>query len=128
MVRCLVWWKVIGWCYYYCYQRHKDPRSGGWGPAEPLPKALHDQLWEVQDVKDLCVSPALLTCNLWLSLLTFPFCCLGYWGDEIAVRLQRGFAESPAAAGPKTVIQNVHGTCVGIQGTWLSREDLNGGL
>lgn len=57
VVRCLVWWKVISWCYYYCYQRHKDPRSGRWGPAEPFPKVLHDQLWEVQDVKDLCVSP-----------------------------------------------------------------------
>lgn len=57
VVRCLVWCKVINWGYYYCYQRHKDPRSGGWGPAQPLPKCLHDQLWEVRAVKGLCVSP-----------------------------------------------------------------------
>lgn len=44
----------------------------------------------------------LLTGSLWLTLLTFPLCWLGYWRGEIAVRLQRGFAESPAAAESET--------------------------
>lgn len=44
------------------------------------------------------------------------------------MRLQRGFSESPAAAGSTTVIQNVQGTCVGIREIWLFWENLNSGL